>query len=143
MLKALVVVGGVALLSVPSSAADATLLREFMRVTGVGELSLRTRDAVVDQMRATYPDAPDSFWSKQTSKIRVKELDGRIETVYAKHFSDAELKKIVLFYSSPEGRKLAQAMPSLAQESLTIAQTWGQSQADKILDALREGGYAE
>ena len=138
-----ILIGVAAATALSVDAADRTLLREFMRVTGTGELSLRARDDVIAQLRAAYPDVPDSFWKQRTSRIEIKDLDRRLEALYAKSFSDAELRKIVTFYSTPEGRKLAQTMPALAQESLTIARSWGQKQADETVEALREAGYAE
>ena len=125
----------------PSIASESTLIREFMRVTGAGELSLRTRDAVIAQLQSNYPDVPDSFWRKRASKISVHSLNHSIETLYAERFSDKELREIIRFYNSPAGRKLAQTMPELAQESLAVATEWGQAQADETLAALRKAGY--
>ena len=127
----------------PAVAADKTLLREFMRVTGTGELSLRARDDVIAQLQALYPDVPDSFWRKRAGKIQIKDLDRRLEALYARHFTDQELREIVTFYGTPSGRKLAQTMPMLAQDSLELAREWGQRQADETIDALRDAGYAE
>ena len=127
----------------PSIASDSILIREFMRVTGAGELSLRTRDAVIAQLQSNYPDVPDSFWRKRASKISVHSLNRSIETLYSERLSDKELREIIRFYNSPAGRKLAQTMPELAQESLAVATEWVQAQADEMLAALRKAGYAQ
>jgi len=42
--------------------------------------------------------------------------------IYAKVYTEAEIKEIVAFYKSPTGRKVLDKMPQLMQESITISQ---------------------
>jgi hypothetical protein len=46
--------------------------------------------------------------------------------VYDKYLSDAEIKGLTEFYSSPVGQKMVQVLPKLMSECMENGQKWGQ-----------------
>ncbi len=57
--------------------------------------------------------------------------------IYHKHFSHAELKQMIAFYSTELGRKTIRVMPTLLHESMTVGQQWGRSLGPEIERRIR------
>ena len=55
----------------------------------------------------------------------MNELVHMISSVYAKYLNHDELKQLIIFYSSPLGKKVAKSTPIITQESMQIGQEWG------------------
>ncbi len=76
---------------------------------------------------------------------RRTELVDTVATIYAKHFTEAELKDMIAFYRTPSGRKMLSEEPAAIQESLTAAQTWANQFSDEVVERfkveLRKKGY--
>ena len=66
------------------------------------------------------------------------ELLNEVAKVYAEHFSEAELKGLVTFYKSPLGQKMVTEEPTIIDDSLRRAQSWGDALSAKVLDRFRE-----
>lgn len=71
-------------------------------------------------------------------------LFSQIALVYAARFSEPELRKIVEFLNSPEGKKFATVSPLVAQDSFRIANDWadriGQEAFEKVRAEMRKRG---
>jgi len=65
------------------------------------------------------------------------ELLDLVATIYAKHFTEAELKDIVAFYKTPSGKKMVAEEPKAIQESLDAAQQWANQFSDEVLQRFR------
>jgi hypothetical protein len=68
--------------------------------------------------------------------------DGQI-ALYAKYFTQADLKGLIAFYESDLGRKTVANMPSLMREGGEIGQRWAQGAMPKILQTLETRLKAE
>ena len=60
-----------------------------------------------------------------------------IAAVYAQHFTTEELSQISAFYDSPVGRKMVKEMPAILNETMTVAQTFGQKIAMEVIIKLQ------
>jgi len=75
----------------------------------------------------------------EVAVIVAKELNGRqneigegMAKIYARDFTEQELKDLVTFYKSPLGQKLLNSEPHAIQESMAYMNQWAQSFAEIV-----------
>ncbi len=123
---AMLSLGGL-LAAVPASAQELSpeqlkLAREYIDLTDKGgvyeqtlvETAIRTMQAIVSQNPGLEQQTSDTI-TKTLDYYRTRKGDlmDQFARVYAQNFSAEELQAIVDFYSSPAGKKLAQANQTL------------------------------
>jgi len=74
-------------------------------------------------------------------KASIDELVEMLAPVYKKHLSEDDLDKIIQFYNTPVGKKLAEATPAITQESMQVGQQWGMKVGQIVADKLEKAGY--
>jgi len=65
------------------------------------------------------------------------ELVYEVAIVYAKHFTEQELKDLVVFYRSPLGQKMLKEEPAALDESFKRAQDWTIEFVDVVMTRFR------
>jgi hypothetical protein len=65
------------------------------------------------------------------------ELVYEVAIVYAKHFTEQELKELVAFYKSPLGQKMLKEEPLALDQSMKKAQDWSQDFSEAVLGRIR------
>jgi hypothetical protein len=65
------------------------------------------------------------------------ELVYEVAIVYAKHFTEQELKELVTFYKSPLGQKMLKEEPAALDESLKRAQDWSVDFSEAVMGRFR------
>jgi hypothetical protein len=84
-------------------------------------------DRMVEQLRQSMPGADDATIA-DIKKIAVEEfnayrptlIDGIVK-VYAKHFTEKDLKALVTFYKSDAGKHFAAEIPAVSQECMDLS----------------------
>ena len=69
---------------------------------------------------------------------RRRELDQDVARVYAKAFSEDELKAIAAFLKSPAGQKYQKDGPRVFADTLQAVQSWSDRVGAELLDKTRE-----
>ncbi len=69
---------------------------------------------------------------------RFSELSDEMAKLYATHFTDQELKAILVFYQSPVGKKLLAEQPTVVDASMRYAQDWANKLSDQVIAKMRE-----
>jgi hypothetical protein len=65
------------------------------------------------------------------------ELVYEVALIYAKHFTEQELKDLVVFYKSPLGQKMLKEEPLALDQSMKKAQSWSSDFSDSVLARIR------
>jgi uncharacterized protein len=65
------------------------------------------------------------------------ELVYEVAVIYAKHFTEQELKELVAFYKSPLGQKMLKEEPLALDQSMKKAQDWSQDFSEAVLGRIR------
>jgi hypothetical protein len=65
------------------------------------------------------------------------ELVYEVAVIYAKHFTEQELKELVAFYKSPLGQKMLKEEPLALDQSMKKAQDWSQDLSETVLGRIR------
>ena len=69
---------------------------------------------------------------------RFAELNDEMAKLYATHFTDQELRAILVFYKSPVGQKLLREQPTVVDASMRYAQDWANKLSDQVIANMRE-----
>ena len=113
-------------------------------LTMTGSLSLGKQMAsaitanLAQNLKQTRPDIPDKVLELLPGEVmatfeeNMGSLKDEMIPLYHRHFSAAEIKGLIGFYSTDLGQKAIRTMPVLLQESMLIGQRWGQSLSPKI-----------
>lgn len=136
-----------ALAQQPSSAALKTA-GEIVKITGANELFAPLVPGAIEQARLFFvqqnpllnADATEvATQLRKEMEPRIAEVHNKVIEIYASQFSEAELKDILAFYTSPAGKKFLVAQPKIVDESLKFAQDWAGALSDEIIGKMREG----
>jgi uncharacterized protein len=70
-------------------------------------------------------------------KPRFSEITNEVALLYARNFTEQELKEILAFYKTPTGQKLLQKQPKVIDTSMSFAQTWANKLSDEVIAKMR------
>lgn len=109
-----------------------------------GALSIGKQMSIVivanltQSLRKTRPDIPPVVLDLIPAEVaatfdeNVGPLKEAMIPIYHRHFTDAEIKEMIQFYSTELGQKTIKVMPTLMQEGMAVGQVWGKSLVPKI-----------
>ena len=151
---ALVLPGSATFAQQPSASAMATA-KEFVSVSGATLMFSPLVAGVVEQAKLLYLQQNPGL-SKDLNEIvakmrtelnpRLEELNVEMARLYATRFTEAELKEVLAFYTSPTGKKMLAEQPQIAELSLKFAQDWATKLSDEVVgkmrDELKKRGHA-
>jgi hypothetical protein len=119
-------------------------IRKLMQMTGAMEMGLQLSSRLFEQLKHAYPQVPEEVWQELLAELNdASALTDLVIPIYDRHYSLAELQALVEFYESPLGRRVVQATPLIAQESMVAGQHWGQLQAQRVIQRLQARGYTQ
>jgi len=130
----------------PSAAALATA-RALIASTGAQSVFNPLIAGVVEQAKLLFLQQNPAL-AKDLNEIadkmrtdlapRIAELSEEMARLYATHFTDQELKAILVFYQSPVGKKLLAQQPTVIDASMKFAQDWANKLSDQVIAKMRE-----
>lgn len=116
-------------------------IREFLKVSGSAQLGMQVLETMTGQFKQMLPDVPAEFWTETMKEFKPEALANLMIPIYAKHFTQEEIRQLIHFYKTPVGQKLAATLPAVSQESMIAGQKWGQEIGAKVAQKLQEKGY--
>ena len=90
----------------------------------------------------TIPPTPsrekivDAYGEKLASLLSSQEFMDRVVEIYAKYFTDEDIKAVTQFYQTPAGEHLLEATPKMAPELMVVGQRLAQDNVESILKQL-------
>ncbi len=143
---ALVAFGPAAHSQQPSAAAMATA-KELIASTGSAAVFNPLIAGVVEQAKLLFLQQNPALASdlneianqmRTDLAPRFVDLTDEMARLYATHFTDQELKAILVFYQSPVGKKLLAQQPTVVDDSMRFAQDWANKLSDQVIAKMRE-----
>jgi len=143
---ALVAFGPAAHSQQPSAAAMATA-KELIASTGAAAVFNPLIAGVVEQAKLLFLQQNPALASdlneianqmRTDLAPRFVDLTDEMARLYATHFTDQELKAILVFYQSPIGKKLLAQQPTVVDDSMRFAQDWANKLSDQVIAKMRE-----
>jgi hypothetical protein len=130
----------------PPAAAIATA-KELIAATGATTMFNPLIAGVVEQAKLLYLQQNPALAAdlnaaaakiRDDLKPRFGEITNEIAVLYAKNFSEQELKEILVFYKTPTGQKLLKTQPTIIASSMEFAQNWANKLSDEVVVKMRE-----
>jgi uncharacterized protein len=128
------------------SAAAVALARDVIVTKGAGGLVDPLVRGVIESVKNSFvPTNPNL--TRELNDVAAtlhKELDGKrsealdqLARAYATHFTEQELKDLVVFYKTPLGQKFTKEEPAAIEDGLKRAQQWADTFADTVMARMR------
>ena len=102
-------------------------------------LSRTEKEKIAAVSRESYERFMKAFRERVFKQIDIaKTVEDIAVALYTKYFSDQELSDLIAFYKTPTGKKSMQVLPTLATESIQMAQEKMGPTLEKIVKELLE-----
>ena len=104
----------------------------------------QTLKRAIPALKRKHPGIDTEVETKLKNAIRdvfQENMDAYIEGVvpiYAEHFSESEVEKMITFYESPVGRKLSRLTPVMTEDIVGVVQQWNRSLQPQVREAIQE-----
>ena len=89
------------------------------------------------QMMNTLPPAQAEVFQKT---FKVEEIIQELVPLYDKHFTEADLKALIDFYTTPIGQKLVTTIPQLMNESVEVSSKYFEAHMSQLTGDLKKNG---
>ena len=136
LLLAAAALAGAVLAGAPAR-ADSGDARALMQTLGAEEIATRVTQQMILTLRQTYSFFPAAFWEEVERGIQVRQVVDQTTAACTRHLTPADIQAAIVFFESPAGQRIAQALPAIAQET---AQTGGSMGIHAVLEALKKLG---
>ena len=126
----------------PVDSATTATIRQLLALTGTGKRMVQGIEMMVPAQRASNPRIPTAFWDAFLAHARrdTTQLMELLIPIYASHLTKAELDGLVRFYQTPLGRRVAEVLPLITQESMQAGQSWGAGIGRQVAESLAQSG---
>ena len=128
------------------SQASILIAKQLVELKGVTAMYAPLVRGVVEKVKNQFMQT-NFMWGKDLNEIaanlerdyapRVNELVDATARTYAEHFTDAELKEMLVFYQSPTGRKMVAQEPKILDDSMNYAGQWGDTLSEEVIVKMR------
>jgi uncharacterized protein len=129
----------------PSKAAVAAA-REVLAMKGATNMFIPVPIGVVESVKRSFlPTNPNLGRElNEVAAVLQKEFEGKraelvddVATIYARRFTEQELKELVVFFKTPLGQKWAREEPAAIEEGLREAQRWSDAFSEVVMGRFR------
>lgn len=128
-------------LAQPNTTLDQDI-EHLVRMTGGAVAGQMVADALLDQLPERFPEAPPEFWAELAKQLRPDDFVAIVVPIYAKHFTQDEIRQMIAFNETPVGAKFMKVSPAVQDEASRAADEWGTEMGVGIVADLRAAGYA-
>lgn len=95
---------------------------EFIKLTGSAQMF----DDAISQIGMMVPEDKKEAYTKEAQGT-LTDLYSQLADIYIKEFTEADIDKLIEFYNSEIGKKLASKQTAITQSGMMVGQTWGMS----------------
>jgi uncharacterized protein len=74
------------------------LIKEMLELSGAKKMALQTMEMMIGSFKKRMPTVENNFWDEFMKQADNDDLVNMIIPVYAKHFSENEVKELIAFY---------------------------------------------
>jgi hypothetical protein len=145
MIAVLLAPAAVAHAQQPSTAAVANA-REIITLKGAAGVYEVIVPGVVEQVKNLFLQRNPNL-AKDLSEVAAKlrqdyaprrsEVLEEVAKLYASRFTEQELRDAVAFYKTPLGKKLIEEEPKVLDQSMQVAQNWGDRLSEQVIAGMR------
>jgi hypothetical protein len=115
----------------------------MLELSGSGKMALKAMELMIASYKKHMETVPEEFWDAFIKEADTEELINMMVPIYAKHYTESDLKELITFYKSPIGQKMVEKLPLISQESFAIGEAWGKKLGEKVNAKLKTSGYLQ
>ena len=146
MLRSIALAAALAFSATAACASTKDLARELLEAIRLTQQIERTMAVVADrtaefmrqsrpQMAAAEAAAYGQIYAAEL-KARSGDLVDEIANLYAKEYSEDDLRQIIAFYKSPIGQKYLDTQPKLTASGASLGKAWEDTNEEAVLKAV-------
>jgi hypothetical protein len=145
LMTAMLVSAGAVQAQQPSDTATATA-KEIIALKGAATVYEVVVPGVIEQVKNLFLQT-NPMLSKDLNEVAAKlrqdyaprrsEILDEVSRLYASRFTEQELKDALAFYKTPLGKKLVEEEPRILDQSMNIAQNWGNKLSEEVISKMR------
>ncbi len=118
------------------SEAKLQKIKRLVDVSAGGDAMAMIRNQIMQQLKNSFPKAPQDYWTNFQKQLNPNELVAMILPLYEQNFSEEEIDAITKFLESPAGKKFVSAMPKINQAQTNLGRQWYEKLARKVQEDL-------
>ncbi len=112
------------------SPAKRELILKFMDVFGTKQALAQNFEALMQQAQLKTPTEAN----KIRERLKTEDIIEELLPIYARNFTDADLKAFIDFYGSAEGKKLIATIPVLMRQSVEVMTVYLQTKFPELTE---------
>ena len=116
-------------------------IRQMLELNGSTNASAQVMKTMLGSFEKMYPKVDKKIWEEFAKEIKTDDLIELVIPVYDKYYTEEDVDQLIVFYNSPIGKKVAETLPAISQESMVAGQAWGKQIAEKVVAKLKDKGY--
>ena len=133
------------------STAKENDIRTLLDQTGADKIGIQLGTSLLPMIsqgiQQKYPQVTQNTLNKinaEISNIFIEKANAKgglvdiIVPIYAKHYTQEEIKELIKFYKTDLGKKTIEIMPVIMTESMVAGQKWGQGLGPQISLAVQK-----
>lgn len=122
------------------AAARREEVRKLLKVMDAGNLAVQAMKQAAEAQKKTHPEIPDAFWEGMLKELTADRMVEIAEPVYERNFTREEVRALITFYSTPEGRAVMQKFPTVMKECMEAGQKVGAEVGKQVAERLHAEG---
>lgn len=114
-------------------------------VTMMGSMQQQMQTITAQTIQTRYPQITraqmvrlNQISEETLQKFPVDAMLSDMIPIYQKHLNQADVDAMIVFYSSPTGKKLMQELPQITQEAIQVSYQRMQKQVDAAMEQVEE-----
>jgi uncharacterized protein len=130
----------VAIFAQAQQATEATV-REMITVTGATNTYIEMMRKSLDNAKKDTTDyMPKEYYDEIMKGMNADSLTSLLIPVYKKNYTEQDLRQVILFYKTVDGKKLANQTSIIIQESNEVLGKWIQGVSKKAMEEMEKKG---
>ena len=120
-------------------------IRRYLAATRVVEKEQSMIEVVVAAMKRQSPQIPDKTWDEVKAEFKKafnpEEIISIYVKIYARRFTEREMRQLAAFFESPVGRRLVAETDGINMDAFAEGVSRGLSIVDRIRELLKSRGF--
>lgn len=110
------------------------LAQQLMALDGSAAAVQSIKEGMMQQIKQSLPPfIKADFFERLSEELDIQEILDKQKVIYSTTFTEAEMKKAIEFYNTPEGKSIAQKAPKISQEMMFASQQWAQDANERVM----------
>ncbi|HEX7808688.1 MAG TPA: DUF2059 domain-containing protein [Thermoanaerobaculia bacterium] len=112
-------------------------VRQLLKLLKVSDIAMQAADAMIVAMSGATPNVPAEFWDGFKKEIKAEEFVELLVPIYERNLEEGDIDEMIVFFSSPAGRRYVDKQSVMMQESMAVGEKWGAKLAERAMEKIQ------